>query len=70
MEAPEVGSWLPRELTRWLAGWNSWLHTLNPNIQEWERGWKLNQSVANDLINAVSTVRHPGKPKGQGLEGV
>ena len=48
LEAPEVESWLPGELTRWLACWNSWLHTPNPNVQGWERGWKLNQSIAND----------------------
>ena len=42
----------------------------NPKVQGWEKGWKLNQSVANDLINDTSIVRHSGKPKGQGLEGV
>ena len=46
------------------------LHTPNPKVQGWEKGWKLNQSVANDLINDTSIVRHSGKPKGQGLEGV
>ena len=48
LEAPEVESWLPGELSRWLACWNSWLHTPNPNVQVWERGWEFNQSIAND----------------------